>query len=150
MNHPKNTFFFWFIQNISTLQYSPFQSLKNMKEGGVKEDKKGLDSVMEELYDKHVASKDLDDWENIRTPRAEEPETLDANQAKRAAILNRRSEKEAKAFTTEDYGKIEESDISFDFGLDNDKDNVGRSGIQTSSKGVQYRYKRVGGVPLNQ
>ena len=127
-----------------------FQSLKSLKEGGVKEDKKGLDLVMEDLYDKHVAGKEFDDWENIRTPRTEEPETLAANQAKRAAMLNRRSEKEAKKFTSEDYGKIEESDISLDFGVDNDQENFGRSGIKTSSKGVQYRYKRVGGVPLGQ
>ena len=127
-----------------------FQSLKSLKEGGVKEDKKGLDLVMEDLYDKHVVGKEFDDWENIRTPRTEEPETLAANQAKRAAMLNRRSEKEAKKFTSEDYGKIEESDISLDFGVDNDQENFGRSGIKTSSKGVQYRYKRVGGVPLGQ
>jgi hypothetical protein len=36
-----------------------------MKEG-VKKDKKGLDDVMEELYEKHIANRDLNDWENIR------------------------------------------------------------------------------------
>ena len=110
-----------------------------MKEGTT--DTKGLDEVMEELYEKHVANKDLDDWDNIRTPRPEEPETVEANQAKRAEMLNRRSDEEAREFTSEDYGKIEEVDISLDFSVDSEEENIGR--------GRQFKYHgKVGGVQL--
>jgi len=124
----------------SVMDADQLESLKNKKKG-VTGDKKGLDDIMDELYDQHVASKDLDDWENIRTPRPDEPETYEANQAKRAAVINRRSDLEAKEFTSGDYGKIEEKDISLDFNVDVVEESIGRG------KQLKY-YGKVGGVEL--
>jgi len=127
----------------SVMSADELESLKNMK-AGVTGDKKGLDDIMEELYDKHVANKNLDDWDNIRTPRPEEPDTYEANQAKRAASINRRSDLEAKEFTSEDYGKIEETDISFDLGVDIEE----LEGSVDRGRKLQYVGK-VGGVQLS-
>lgn len=126
----------------SVLDADQLESLKDMK-GGAKKDKKGLDDVMEELYEKHIANRDLNDWENIRTPRPEEPETYDVNMAKKAALINKRSDMEAKEFSSEDYGKIEEADISLDFDMDADEMEGG------VDRGQQYKYHgKVGGVKL--
>lgn len=129
----------YFTGHASLMDVDQLESLKNTKKGG-KEDKKGLDDIIDELYDKHIANKDLNDWENIRTPRPEEPDTVEANQDKRAAMINKKTDEEAKEFTSGDFGKIEETDISLDF----DDEEVIITGGQ-----LKY-YGKVGGVKLPQ
>lgn len=99
------------------------EALKN-KKAGVKGDKKGMEDIMDSLYEEYVANKDLDDWENVRGPRTEEPETIQINNDNRAAKINKRTEENVEEFSVDDYAKINTADISFDLGLDEDDSDV--------------------------
>ena len=96
----------------------------NNKKAGVKGDKKGMEDIMDSLYEEYVANKDLDDWENVRGPRTEEPETIQINNDNRAAKINKRTEENVEEFSVDDYAKINTADISFDLGLDEDDSDV--------------------------
>ena len=43
---------------------------------------------MSALYEEHVEKKDLDSWDNVRTPRPEEPELYENQQVRGSRDLN--------------------------------------------------------------
>lgn len=95
-----------------------------LKLGGVKKSdvKPGIDGMMEDLYSEKVAGRQFEDWENIRNPRSEEPETIEAHEMKKIALFSQKPELETSEFTSEDYGKIEEADIMLDFQMQDEED----------------------------
>lgn len=86
--------------------------------GEKKKDSKGIEDIMTDLYQEHVAGKEFEDWDNVRAPRILEPETIDDHDVYRAAKINQRSNENAVKFVTEDYGNIDEEDITFDHTLE--------------------------------
>ena len=104
------------------LDVDQLETIQQRRGKKIKGDKKGIEGIMDDLYAEHVASKDLDDWENVRAPRTVEPDTYELNAINKAAKLNKKSDEKAEKFVAEDYGKISENDISFDLELEEEED----------------------------
>lgn len=94
------------------------EKFQNKMKGEKKKDSKGIEDIMTDLYQEHVAGKEFEDWDNVRAPRILEPETIDDHDVYRAAKINQRSNENAVKFVTEDYGNIDEEDITFDHTLE--------------------------------
>ena len=75
---------------------------------------------MDDLYEEHVAGKELGEWDNVRAPRILEPDTIEDHDVMRAAKLNQRSNVNAEKFMVDDYRNIDEQDITFDLALERD------------------------------
>lgn len=73
----------------------------SMQLGGVKKksEGKGIDGVMDDLYTDKVAGRQFEDWENIRNPRSEEPETIEAHEMKKIALFSQKPELQTSEFT---------------------------------------------------
>ena len=75
---------------------------------------------MDDLYEEHVAGKELGEWDNVRAPRILEPDTIEDHDVMRASKLNQRSNENAEKFMVHDYRNIDEQDITFDLALERD------------------------------
>lgn len=90
--------------------------LEKMKQRGKKvDDRKGMDSVMNQLYEDKVASKDFQEWDNIRFPRKSEPETIIAHHSRKIEKQAQKIEAADSEFELSDYVKMDEKDFQFDF-----------------------------------
>eukprot|EP00116_Pleurobrachia_bachei_P011197 sb/3471459/ len=62
------------------MSLNEIENLTQNKGGEKKKDKKGIEEIMSDLYTEHIENKDLEDWDNVRTPRPTEPELYEEQQ----------------------------------------------------------------------